>query len=212
MREHIHAAHLYPPDILPPGSVPDPSQVSGRFAGHTNHVADAKIQTLSDRLRMDSIARRIQNDQIRLFFQPVHHLEGHPPPEIRSCQVRCAPHSARAASTASPTISTPTTFSATGASDPAPSCRCRCKGRIRLVPSFLTHILTRFLVQHLRAQSSSVWKKENGEIWNRSPKSSFVKMLASEQNVRPLIFYGIRQCDQFSVCRMPAKLPSIGSA
>ena len=103
----------YPPDILPPGSVPDPRK-AGWFAGHINHVANAKIQNLSDRFRMDSVARRIQNDQIRLFFQLVHHLEDIP---ARNSQLPSPLRAAfsRAASTASPTISTPTTFSATGA-------------------------------------------------------------------------------------------------
>ena len=68
MREHIHAAHLIHLISCRLDRFQIPRK-AGWFAGHINHVADAKIQNLSDRLRMDSVARRIQNDQIRLFFQ-----------------------------------------------------------------------------------------------------------------------------------------------
>lgn len=75
----------------------------------------AKIQNLSDRLRRDSVARRIQNDQIRLFFQLVHL----PFEDIPRQKFAVAKSVARRILTGCldcfPTISTPTTFSATGA-------------------------------------------------------------------------------------------------
>ena len=149
MREHIHAAHL----IHLISCCLDRFQIprkAGWFAGHINHVADAKIQNLSDRLRMDSVARRIQNDQIRLFFQLVHHLE-----DIPRQKFAVANSVARRILTGCLDCFPDNLHADYFLRHRCEDLRDRAGAAVKVKYDFslrLTHILTRFLVQHLRAQ------------------------------------------------------------
>ena len=64
--EHIDAAGLFHPITAADQNI----QVAGeacRLAGNVDHAVDAIGDDLRERFRMNAVARRIQNDEIRFF-------------------------------------------------------------------------------------------------------------------------------------------------
>ena len=47
----------------------------GRLAGHVDELLRGKLQQLGKRFGMDSVTRRIENDQVRAPFQLLHFLQ-----------------------------------------------------------------------------------------------------------------------------------------
>ena len=112
-REHINqAAALHGvAGLLEPHQI---AHEAGWFTADIDHLVDAETDDLAEGLRIDTVAGRVEDDHVRFFGEVIHNLEDIAGNEFTISQV-VIPALRRAASTASSTISTPTTFLAYGA-------------------------------------------------------------------------------------------------
>lgn len=112
-REHVHAACLH--KLIPTAfKYLHVTRKACRLAGYINYRIDAEINNRADCFRMDSITRRIEYDYIGLVREISDNLKDITRYEFTVVKTVKMSFS-RAATTASSTISTPTTLEATGA-------------------------------------------------------------------------------------------------